>query len=153
VNRIALVVAALGLAACATRPTYQPPAGNTAYGTYPFKEVLPNANPPMVLEGTVLLLPDTVMMTLAGKSCSPDPNARNGAMFAYNCGEFGFYLSRENPLRQNTYRVPTMVWKTEQICDAYTTNPTTMAAVCTRYRQQRVETRVVLSGSLKFLAR
>jgi hypothetical protein len=152
-KRIAVIIAALSLVACSSAARYRPPGGNTAYGTYLFKQVLQNANPPMVLEGTVLLLPDTVMMTLGGKSCSPNPNSRNATAFGYNCGEFGFSFSKENPLRQNGYRVPTTVWQTRRICDAYRENPMTKASECTRYRQERYEARIVLSGSLTFLAR
>jgi hypothetical protein len=152
-KRIAAIVAALGLVACASAPRYRPPAGNTAYGTYPFKNVVQNANPPMVLEGTVLVLPDTVMMTLGGKSCSPNSGNRSTTMFSYNCGEFSFYYNKENPLRSNGYRVPTTVWQTRRVCDVYRDNPATKAPECTRYRQERFEARIVLNGSLAFLAR
>jgi hypothetical protein len=151
VKRIAVIVAAFGLAACVA--AYKPPAGNTAYGTHPFKEVLSNANPPMTLEGSVLLLPDTVMMTLGGKSCSPDPANRSEFVFGFDCGEFNFKFSKTNPLRANSYRVPTTVWQMRQVCVATRTNPTTMAEICSRYGQERVETRVVLQGSLTFIAK
>jgi len=151
-NRARFVVAALGVAACTA--AYRPPAGNTVYGSYPFKQVLSNANPPMTLEGTVVLLPDTVVLTVGGKSCSASVDARNSNdAFAYNCGESSFYLNKQDPLRFNSYRVPTIVWQTRQVCVMYAVNRMTGAEQCSRYGQERVETRIVLSGPLKFVER
>jgi hypothetical protein len=136
----------------ACRAPYRPPAGNATDGAYPFKQVITNANPPMTLEGTVIIMPDTVVMTLSGKSCSPEARS-SPTTLGYVCGQYGFWFNRENPLRTNRYNVPTMIWRTRPVCDQYRENPTTKAEQCVRYRQERYESRTVISGALTFLAR
>jgi len=151
-KRIAVVIFALGLTACAARSKYQPPAGNTAYGSYPFKQIVPQSNPPRVLEGVVVLLPDTVMLTMGGKSCVGS-GTRNGNSFAYSCGDVSFSFGKESPLRQNSFRVPTVVWRMQRVCMTYTTSRTTGAEQCSRWGQERVESRQIVSGTLSFLPR
>jgi hypothetical protein len=147
------IIAVAGVIACATK--YQPPGGNTAYGPYQFKQLLPNANPPLTLEGTVVVLPGDLKLSVNGKPCSPEPfnNSPEGTFFGFDCGDYTFRFSRDNPLRSNSYRVPTMRWEMRRVCKEYRTNPQTQAEYCYRYTQERVESRTVLSGSLTFLQR
>ena len=153
-TRAARLVAVITLAACASRPQYEPPAGSTVYGSYPFRSVASQATPPIAIEGVVILLPDTVVLTLKDGKCTYAPDRRSSQYaFNYYCGDFSFALSRDNPLRQNLYRVSYAVWVQQRYCITTRPNPQTGYETCTRYGTERVQQQRVASGRLDFVER
>jgi hypothetical protein len=151
--RRVIVGSCLGVAAaCASSGArVLPPSGNTAYGVYHFKNVLTSASPAVTLEGDVLLLPDSVAMSLAGSPCTWAQASRTSTQaISYACGEFLFSFSRLNPLRENSYLVPTSKWVDQRVCRQTRQNAQGVE-VCVRYGNDRVEQRSQLRGRLQFV--
>ncbi len=145
----------LGLPGCAASGAkVLPPSGNSAYGVYPFREVLASAHPPVTLEGEVALLPDTVNISLKDGLCAYHPSSRgNIRTIIYQCGEFQFRFDRRHPLRDNSYQVPTVTWQDRRVCLMSSVDPRTGREVCERYGSERVERRTVITGKITFLAK
>ena len=119
------------LAGCAGAKVL-PPAGNTAYGVYHFREVIASAHPPVELEGDVALLPDTVTISIKDSPCAYSGANRSAIRtISYRCGDVSFTFDRRNPLRENTYGVPTVQYDNRRVCT--TTGVVNGREVCTRY--------------------
>ena len=148
--RRGLLAAAL-LAGCAGNKVL-PPSGNTAYGVYHFLEVVATAHPPVTLEGDVALLPDTITVSLKDSPCTPSNTNRTSiSTISYTCGDYRFSFNRQNPLRENSYFVPTVQYDNQRIC--LMTGIVNGREVCTRYGNERIERRTSMSGRIRFVAK
>lgn len=150
-RRWLIAATALTAGGCASSGRVLPPSGNTAYGVYHFRETLTSAHPPLVLEGDVLLLPDSVSISMTRNTCAYHTTSRgNTRTINYQCGEYAFEFNRLNPLRENRYAVPTIVYTVQRVC-AQSRVDANGREVCVRTRDERVERRTMLTGRLTFI--
>lgn len=146
-----VVVACLVATACGGS-AWRPPTGASAYGVYPFHQQVLNAKPAVILDGSVTLLPDTLVVTLATSPCTYDPRSRGNRWIRYVCGEVTFSFNRRNPLRENSYTAPLTEFVFESVC-LQTIIDSRGREVCARRGTERVERRGTILAPISFVAR
>ena len=136
--------------ACAS--AWRPPAGATAYGVYRYHQQVLNARPAVILDGSVTLLPDTLVVSLATSPCTYDPRSYGNRWIRYVCGEVTFSFNRRNPLRENSYTAPLTEFVYESVC-LQTVIDSRGREVCARRGNERVERRGTIRAPINFVAR
>jgi hypothetical protein len=150
--KVLLVFAAL-LAACGMACSMAPkPLPPMPVGTYIFTQTIPSQNgaPSTEINGTVHILPDTVLVDVSSGPCkAPAQTAtfRNQG-FYYSCYGYGLSFAREDPLNRATYSMSTVVTQNKTVCVEYATDAQGHR-YCARTEVQQVETTVTRTGYLK----
>ena len=145
-TRAAAIAICLLVQGCATAaPRSMPVRGEP--GVYHFREHVPNTSPVVVIEGDILLMPDTLSVSLNTAPCTYDARSRDTRQIRYVCGIVTMSFDRAEPLQRNTYTVRAPQSFTQRVC-AQTTINAAGQTVCVRYGSQTVMRDVTLSGRL-----
>lgn len=140
------VLTLVAIAAACHRSAPEP---KTQLGVYRYIERVPETTPSILLEGTITVERDTIVLDGNPGPCYYEAmSASQNRSIVYRCGETRFYFDREDPLRQVTYRVPTTVRQPVRTCAVYTTNANGQQ-VCTRWQTEYIERSVMRSGRLR----
>jgi hypothetical protein len=126
-----------------------PPEVRTQLGVYRFIERVPETTPSILLEGTITVERDTIVLDGNPGPCYYETTSvsQSGGI-VYRCGETRFYFDREDPLRRVTYAVRTTVRQQVRSCAIYTTDASGRQ-VCSRWQTEYVERNVTRSGRLR----
>jgi hypothetical protein len=83
-------------------------------GLYAFEAPVPPSSGQAILEGTIEITPDTVILLLEHGQCRPAPESLAG--FGYYCPGASFWFERARPLRQPTASVTVRTPSTREVC-------------------------------------
>lgn len=146
--RMLLAFAAL-IAGCSMAPKPLPPL---PVGTYVFNQTVPSQNgaPSTEINGTVHILPDTVLVDVSTGPCkAPTVEAGHRTYeFYYSCYGYGLSFSRDDPVRRASYSMSTVVTQNKTVCVEYAVDAQGHR-YCARTEVQQVETTVTRRGVLK----
>jgi hypothetical protein len=145
------LVAALVAVGCASSSA-RPPGGASAYGVWHFVEPILESRPAVVLEGNIVLQPDTLFVESTEGPCTYDPHSRDNRNILYRCGDVHFSFDRRNPLRENSYSMTTTVMVAQTSC-ILTTVDSKGVERCARTGTDHVAQSVRRSGTLRPMRR
>lgn len=138
----ALALALMASVACASRGR-----SPSAAGTYRFEERIDEANPAVMLEGTVTIAGGFAELDLQSRLCRDDE--RSSSNFAiFDCGDVS--ISVDVRMYRATYTVATMQRYPVRECVEYQTTPEG-TRVCVRYATRYEERPGRISGRLNLV--
>ena len=115
-------------------------------GRYTFQERPTNS--PRTLEGTFIVLRDTILVDATPGPCRYDPGATPGGPIVYKCADVSFSFDRRDPVMTATYHFITTESKPKVVCTRYTIGPNG-AQQCAESSTQFVDETVSHSGTLR----
>jgi hypothetical protein len=114
-------------------------------GRYAFSERPSGTS--ITLEGTFVVLGDTVMVDATPGPCRYDSNNAPGSPIAYRCADVSLWFDRRDPVTKATYDFQSVESKPKSVCVRYTTGPNGQQ-VCAQTGIEMVEVKVEHSGTL-----
>ena len=134
------LVLALFAAACAS--SGMGPAGSKPLpiGVYHVLERVQRTNPPVTIEGTITILPDTLIAEFTPGPCTTTPSSTTA--FNLRCAEVEYTFEKRDPLLYNYYAVKTSETVTDRKCVQYVANR------CVQYETSVKEQNATRTGRL-----
>lgn len=141
-TRVALLVVT---AACSGVPRAggRPPGG---YGLFHVHEAVPNTRPPVTIEGTIQVRPDTLIVDVLPGPCRPEQSGPQA--YLVSCNELRLWFDRRDPIHRNSYSVRTLGYVTEKKCAAYARDSNGVNR-CVREVTEYIEKTITQSGRLR----
>lgn len=143
------------LAACSSRsgeasssvtPLYAPPP--SGYGVFRIYEPVPNTRPPVTIQGTIQVRPDTLIADVTPGPCRPQESGPQA--YLVNCQELRLWFDRRDPINRNSFSLRTMAFVTERKCVEYAKDQDGRTANrCINYETEHIERPVSVSGRLR----
>jgi hypothetical protein len=118
-------------------------------GVFRFLERVPDASPPVTLEGEITVEPDTILLDAAPGPCHYDEVRSRSTTVVYRCGvDILLYFDRDNPIDRARYSLVTTVQVAVRTCARYTMT-TDGRRICAQTRTEMVPRQVQRSGRLR----
>ena len=102
----------------------------------------------MVIEGTVTITPDTVLLDMSPGPCRYDERSTVSTSISYRCADVLVGFDRSNPLMRASYAVPMLESVPVRVCVRYTTNAAGQQT-CAQFGTEYQERRVMRNGLLR----
>lgn len=143
------VTAACGGSSATPRPQLAP---QSQIGTYRFVERIASgssmATQGDVLEGTVTILSDSVIIEMSPGPCRYEERSRTSTNISYRCADVLVGFNRSNPLLRSFYSVRVIERVPVRVCTRYGTNAQGQQ-VCLQYGTDYQERSATRTGSLR----
>ena len=120
--------------------------GASPDGRYTFEE-RPTGTP-RVLEGTFIVLRDTILVDATPGPCRYNPRTTPGGPIMYQCADVSLSFDRRDPVMKATYTFSTTEAKPKVVCTRFTIGPNG-ARECAESSTQFVDQTVSHSGTLR----
>jgi hypothetical protein len=118
-------------------------------GIFRFLERVPDASPPVILEGEITVEPDTILVDAAPGPCRYDGLRSRSTTVVYRCGiDVALYFDRDNPIDRAQYSLVTTVQVPFRTCTRYTMT-TDGRRICAQTRTEMVPREVRREGRLR----
>ena len=146
---VVVTLAACGGSSQSPRPQLAPQG---QLGTYRFVERIAGGSTTAtqgdVLEGTVTILSDSVIIDMSPGPCRYEERSRTSLNIAYRCADVYVSFDRSNPLLRSYYSVSVIERVPVRVCTRYETNAQGQQ-VCVQYGTDYQERRATRTGSLR----
>lgn len=116
-------------------------------GVFQVFERVPMTNPSVTIEGTMTVLPDTLLIDLTPGPCRSMESSPQAYLFQCS-SEVRLWFDRRDPVKRNSYSVSTITYIARRRCAAYERDSSGTNR-CVRYETENVEQKGSRGGRLR----
>lgn len=138
-----LLLLAVGACSSVPRAGGRPPGG---YGVFQIHEPVGNTRPPVTIEGTIQVRPDTLIVDVLPGPCRPEQSGPQS--WIVSCNDLRLWFDRRDPIHRNSYSVRTLGYVTEKRCAQYARDSSGNSR-CVREVTEYIEKTITRTGQLR----